>query len=253
MNGHAETNREVPPVKGWIECTFLDWPGRVSGVLFLPGCNFRCRYCHNHRLVLEPESFEEIELETVLRRYRGLRDWIDGIVVSGGEPTIHPGLPSFVEAIRREGWAIKLDTNGSNPEMIELLLQEELIDHVAMDVKAPPGSPSYGRLAGVPVDAEAIGGSIDLILSWGVAHTFRTTVSPEWFDEDELAGITAALPGAETLRIQNLNPCETLDPGLRGARCFGEEDIARLESLADDLLAAGRCDRLVRQPAASRC
>jgi pyruvate formate lyase activating enzyme len=253
MNGCTGATREAPPIKGWIECTFLDWPGRVSGVVFLPGCNFRCRYCHNHRLVLEPESFEEIRLETVLRHYRGRREWIDGIVVSGGEPTIHAGLPAFVEQIRREGWPIKLDTNGSNPGMIELLLQEELVDHVAMDVKAPPGSASYGSLAGVPVDSAAIGRSIELILSWGVAHTFRTTVSPDWFDEYDLAAVASALSGASTWRIQNLNPNETLDPDLRGARRFGDEDLARLESLADDILASGRLDRSMRQATRYAC
>ncbi|HJX60180.1 MAG TPA: radical SAM protein, partial [Thermodesulfobacteriota bacterium] len=100
-------------IKGFLETSFLDWPGKLCSVLFLPRCNFRCPYCHNHPLVLHPERYASIPLEDVLGRLQSFRGWIDGVCITGGEPTLERGLPHLIHELKGQGFSVKLDTNGS--------------------------------------------------------------------------------------------------------------------------------------------
>src|SRR3972149_6795090 len=111
-------------IKGFSETSFLDWPGKLCSVLFLPYCNFRCPYCHNHPLIFHPERLPSIPLENVLSRLRSFSDWIDGVCLTGGEPTLQGDLPFLIRELRQHGFLIKLDTNGSNPKMLENLIEE---------------------------------------------------------------------------------------------------------------------------------
>jgi pyruvate formate lyase activating enzyme len=130
----------LPAVKGFIETSFVDWAGKVASVVFLPRCNFSCPYCHNHRLVSYPESYRTFALEEVLERMEGLRGWVDGVTVTGGEPTIHRELPKFLKIFRERGWELKLDTNGSNPAMLE-----ELISLGLLSERYPTGATREGE------------------------------------------------------------------------------------------------------------
>ncbi|NOZ84742.1 MAG: anaerobic ribonucleoside-triphosphate reductase activating protein [Deltaproteobacteria bacterium] len=209
----------LPPIKGFLETTLLDWRGKVASVLFLPGCNFRCPYCHNHLLVLNPGELETIPFERVMSRLRQLRQWNDGVVISGGEPTLQPGLPGLLTRLRQDGWLLKLDTNGSRPEVVAGLLELGLLDAVSMDIKAPLDDAAYRRNAGVSVDLDAVRTSIGVLA--GVSHKldieFRTTLTPGFLLEEDILAIEAMVksraPGAR-YTLQAFNPENPLNPKL---------------------------------------
>jgi pyruvate formate lyase activating enzyme len=124
-------------IKGFIDVSLSDWDGRVSSVIFLPGCNFRCPFCYNTKLVLQPEAMPTITILQVEDYLEGNRKWIDGVVVTGGEPTLHKDLPDLCEKLKKMRLHVKVDTNGTSPEVIRKLVDKKLVDYVALDVKAP--------------------------------------------------------------------------------------------------------------------
>ena len=126
-----------PPVKGFIETSFLDWKECLSSVIFLGGCNFRCPYCHNKELVLNHAAMEDIPMEYIIASLRKYKKWVDRVVITGGEPTINMSLFGLIGQLKSEKMHIKLDTNGSNPQILKGLVNDGLIDYVAMDVKGP--------------------------------------------------------------------------------------------------------------------
>lgn len=202
-------------IKGWIETSFLDWPGKVCAVLFLPSCNLRCPFCHNPDLVLHPEWLDSIPWDHVERRLAALKRWLDGVCVTGGEPTLHPDLPELLRKIRRLGLAVKLDSNGTRPQVLETLVEQGLIDHLAMDFKGPLDPEEYGKCAGVPVSLADIERSMELIRSGRISGEFRTTVVPQWHTSAVLARMAEALGSFRRWTHQEFNPSRTLDPDLR--------------------------------------
>ena len=223
-------------IKGFWETSLLDWPGKLTAVLFLPGCNFRCPYCHNHPLVINPGGVETISLEYILRRLKGLKGWIDGVCVSGGEPTVNPNLSLLLERIKAEGWAIKLDTNGTFPGRIKDLMERGLVDCVAMDIKAPLDSRSYSRCAGVSVDISAIRESISVLASEGIDYTFRMTAVPTLLTEEQVYEAALQLVGTRRLLLQDFNPSDPLSPELREVKPFGEMRLQRMQGRVDAIL-----------------
>ncbi len=225
----------LPPIKGFLETSFIDWPGYISAVIFLPGCNFRCPYCHNFTLVSDPDSYQTLELDYVLSRLRPFVGWIDGVVVSGGEPTLHPGLPRLLELIKAEGFAVKLDTNGSRPQVLRRLVEGGLVDMVAMDLKAPLDEFAYGRAAGGAVDLEAVRSSLEYLKACGIAHEFRSTIWPDWHGPRELQVMARELAGARRWTLQALNPETAWNPQALGdGKPYLSEELARLQAdLAD--------------------
>jgi pyruvate formate lyase activating enzyme len=213
-------------IKGFLETSFLDWPGRLAAVLFLGGCNFRCPFCHNAELVLAPHAIPSIPLTTVLERLRPLRGWVDGVVVSGGEPTLSPRLAELLGRIRAEGFAIKLDTNGSCPEVLARLIGRSLVQAVDMDLKAPLEPAAYAALAGVPVRLELIRASIDVIRLSGLPHRFRTTYVPGLLDRAAVGRLRAAVPPGSTYVLQGFNPRRVLDEALRACPVPAPEELA---------------------------
>jgi pyruvate formate lyase activating enzyme len=185
-------------IGGLTPFTLSDFPGRAAAVVFAQGCNFRCPYCHNAALL--PDAPGRLSEAEVLAWLAGRRGRLGGVVVSGGEPTVQADLPRFCAALKAQGFAVKLDTNGSRPGVLCDLLGGGLLDYVAMDVKAPPAS--YDRLAGVPVAWPALAESIELLASSGVPHHFRTTVVPAILSAADLAAIRALLP------ITSLHVCQ---------------------------------------------
>jgi pyruvate formate lyase activating enzyme len=231
----------APPIKGFIETSFLDWPGKMAAVVFLPGCNFACPFCHNFGLVSDPDQFVTLELADVLDRLSCFTGWIDGVVISGGEPTLHPGLADMCRSIKQTGFQVKLDTNGHRPNVVKSLLDQGLVDHVAMDVKAPLKDMAYRRAAGKVVDLDRIRESIGLIIASGVPHEFRSTITPDWHGEDELADMGRSLAGARRWTLQAMNPDNGWDrPVLDPLSAYMPEDIARLQSeIADPACKLG--------------
>ncbi len=183
--------------------TLSDFPGRMAAIVFAQGCNVRCRYCHNGSLIPPmPEREALIPESEALRFLESRRGRLDGVVVSGGEPTLQADLPEFLRKIRAMGYQTKLDTNGSQPRMLEILLDAKLLDFIAMDIKAP--WEMYSAVAGTPVDVEAVRESVRLIARSGLEHEFRTTASEALFSAKDAAAIRQAAPLGSPHRFQAL-------------------------------------------------
>lgn len=189
-------------INGFQKLTLLDFPGKVACIVFTAGCNFRCPFCHNAALVSHIEDsvvIDEDEVFAYLQKRKGL---IDGVVITGGEPLLQPDLAAFIRRVRALGLAVKLDTNGSFPERLAALLDEGLLDYVAMDVKN--SRDKYARTAGVTVSpVDSVAQSVALLRHSGVAHEFRTTVVSGLHTRDDVRDIAAQIGAGETLYLQN--------------------------------------------------
>lgn len=212
--------------------TLLDYPDRVACIVFTAGCNFRCGFCHNPQFVL-PEQIHQLDGNFIpdekffnfLKTRKGL---LDAVVVSGGEPTMQPDLPEFCAKIKEMGFLVKLDTNGTAPDVVAKLIDKKLVDYIAMDIKMPLNE--YAELVGVPVDPEPMQRTIDLIKKSGVDHEFRTTVIAEFHTPDRMKKIAETAAGCQRFTIQNFRNGKVLDPK------FGEFTactMAQLEEFKD--------------------
>ena len=159
---------------GFNKTTLLDYPGRVACTIFLGGCNFRCPFCQNGALVVEPDTQPEYSREEILSFLKKRKGILDGVCVSGGEPTLSAELPDFLHEIKNLGYDVKLDTNGSRPSVVKNLAADGLIDKVAMDIKTCPSN--YHVLTGVAADLDAIRETAMWLLKGDLDYEFRTTV-----------------------------------------------------------------------------
>ncbi|MFH1860625.1 MAG: anaerobic ribonucleoside-triphosphate reductase activating protein [bacterium] len=199
-------------IKGFIEMSMLDWEGKLVSTLYLPHCNLRCLYCHNSGLVLNPEQYNTISFETVKNYLIGQQDWIDGVCLSGGEPCMYEDLPDFIRQLRDIGVLIKLDTNGSFPDMLQRLLNERLIDYIAMDIKSPLDT--YAQMTGINDEkiGERIKQSIRIVMDSRVGYEFRTTVVPSLHTKEILMTMAESVSGAKKYVLQAFVPDNALDP-----------------------------------------
>ena len=189
MHEHRPDELEICGFQG---VSLLDYPGRVSAVLFLGGCNFRCPFCHNADLVLRPESLSRLGIDEVTGRLSQRKTLIDGVVITGGEPLIHgEQFLALLAAVRKTGLAVKLDTNGYEVEMLRGTLDSGLVDYIAMDVKTSPER--YAVAAGRPVEADRIRHAVDIIRCSGIPHEFRTTCVPGIVAEHDILEIAALI------------------------------------------------------------
>ena len=218
-----------PSVKGLIEASFLDWPGKVAAVVFLPGCNWRCPFCHNRELVLTPGNIGDIPLAEALSRLE--RAWVDGVCVTGGEPTINPRLADMLREIRAAGFPVRLDTNGSDPGVLKELIASGLIASAAMDIKAPLDPASYRAATGVDADVDAVRESIRLLLGSGLPVTFRMTVVPGLHDANAVRSAAGEI-GGNALVLQNFRPADTLDSSYERIKPFTPEEFRALKDAA---------------------
>lgn len=211
-------------IAGLQKMTLLDYPGKVACTVFLPGCNFRCPFCHNSGLLDGgPETLlSQEELLGFLEKRRGL---LDGVCVTGGEPTLQRELPQLLEAIKALGYPVKLDTNGSRPQVLEDLIRRGLVDYVAMDVKNAPGR--YGETVGIPAMAlEKTEQSLRLLLEGGVDYELRTTCVEEFHTPEDMGAMGAWLEG--------------LVPGAKPRRFFLQRFVDRDSVLLPGLHAPSR-------------
>ncbi|MCP4640749.1 MAG: anaerobic ribonucleoside-triphosphate reductase activating protein [bacterium] len=186
-------------IAGLQKCSLVDWPGKVSATVFTPGCNLDCFYCHNRNLLAAKPEFALHEANDVLTWLTRRVGAVDGVVISGGEATLQPGLVSFARRVQDLGFSVKLDTNGTQPRVLERLFEEELLDYVAMDVKAT--RERYDDICGTPVSESAVDASICLIRGAGIDYEFRTTCVPE-LTEDDMVSIARRVAGARSLIFQ---------------------------------------------------
>lgn len=178
---------------GMQKMTLLDFPGKIACTLFTHSCNFRCPFCHNPGLVVEAPTAQYTE-EAILSFLKTRQGLLDGVCITGGEPTLQKDLPEFIKKVRELGFAVKLDTNGALPDRLEALLKEDLLDYVAMDIKSSPKR--YGEAVGISdFDVTPVQKSVALLEASGVAHEFRTTVVKELHDEECIQDIGVWLKG----------------------------------------------------------
>jgi pyruvate formate lyase activating enzyme len=234
-------------IKGFVETSFSDWPGRVVSVLFLPSCNLRCPFCHNHGLVLHPETYPDFPWEVILEGLRKRRGWVDGVCLTGGEPTLHPWLPLLIRELKSdrrltpsgEPLAVKLDTNGTRPEVLENLLADGLLDYVAMDLKAPLKADRYSALTGVSGGDEQIDRiqtSIGILLSGKADYEFRTTFVPALLGEEEVCELARRIRGARRYTLQNFNPREALDARLREGAPLDPDLLRTMQARVNEII-----------------
>lgn len=194
-------------IYGLYKLTLLDYPGLMACSVFTGGCNFRCGYCYNDTLVFKGEKrLSEEEVLTFLKKRKGV---LDGVCISGGEPTLQEDLPEFIYKISDMGFKVKLDTNGTNPEMLVELYKNGLLDYVAMDIKTV--SARYKDVVNADVDIEKIHLSIETIIKSGVPYEFRTTLVEEYHDENVIREMASELAGAKQMFLQKF-----LDVGIIG-------------------------------------
>lgn len=189
-------------IGGLLKFTLIDFPGRPAAVIFTQGCNFRCRYCHNPELVyphMFTEPVAEEEIDAFLKRRQGT---LEGVVVSGGEPTLFDDLPQFLGKLKSMGYAVKLDTNGTRPEMLKEIIDNKLVDFIAMDLKAP--LEKYALITGVDFNMSIIQQSMDLIRSAGIGYEFRTTYDKEVLTDADIEAISQMAGGR--YRVQECLP-----------------------------------------------
>lgn len=187
---------------GYQKTTLLDYPGHVAATIFTGGCNFRCPFCHNADLLLHPEASMLISEEEIFSFLKKRRKVLTGVCITGGEPTLQPDLPEFISKIRHLGYKVKLDTNGYRPEVLSVLLQDDLLDYIAMDIKS--GFQHYARVSGIPkLKTDLIKESVSLIESSGIPYEFRTTVVKELHEEADFYEISHMLSPKSPYYIQS--------------------------------------------------
>lgn len=188
-------------VHGFNKLTLLDYPGRLACTIFLGNCNFRCPFCHNAGLVLEPENEPVIPIEEILGTLKKRKGILDGVCITGGEPTVHKKLPEFIQQIKKMDYSVKLDTNGTNPQMVQDMVKAGLVDYVAMDIKNAPDK--YGETAGIArVDLEAVNETVEFLKSGKVYYEFRTTVTRELHKKEDFLKIRKWLSGSRRYFLQ---------------------------------------------------
>ncbi len=217
-------------ISGVQKTTMIDYPGKLAATVFLPKCNFRCGFCHNPELVFNTVG-ERIPEEEVLDFLESKKKWLDAVCVTGGEPTLHKELPDFFEKTKKMGYLNKLDTNGSNPRMIKELLEKNVVDYLAMDIKATLGK--YEKACGAKPDTGAITRSAELAKKFP-EYEFRTTVLPALHSKEDLVEIGKWLKGSKRYSMQRFNDENAIiDKSLVGT---GKYSRTELEEIRKSLL-----------------
>ena len=200
-------------IKGFQGTSLLDFPGRVASLIFYGGCNLSCPYCHNPALVQNPQHYPDIPVSDLLSMLEQRRGFIDGVVISGGEPTLDTGLIAFLRQIKQLELQIKLDTNGLRPAVLESLLDQQLLDYVGIDIKT--ALPRYAELHHSSVDVDAVQRSVTLLKQTNVEVEFRTTCVPGLVEEDDIHAIGVLLQGEPLWVLQQFVAETAMSPTMQ--------------------------------------
>lgn len=208
-------------IGGLQKTSLIDYPDKISAIIFTQGCNFRCGYCHNPELIRQNDSIiEESSVFNFLNKRKGI---LDAVVITGGEPTLHKDLTGFISKIKELGYLVKLDSNGTNPEVIKELTDKNLIDYIAMDIKAPIHK--YSEITCAKTDASAIKKSIDIITSSKIGYEFRTTVVKSQLSFKDFEEIGKMIENANLYYLQEFTPTKTLEPKFLNESTYSKEEF----------------------------
>jgi pyruvate formate lyase activating enzyme len=210
-------------IAGLQKVSLIDYPGKISATVFTQGCNFRCPYCHNPELV-DPERYQECLLEDEIFSYlEKRRGKLQAVVITGGEPTIQSDIVSFAQRIKAMGYLIKLDTNGSQPEVLKGLIDHKLLDYIAMDIKGPIGK--YAAVTRAPVKGKTIREGIEIIKASGINCEFRTTIVKSQLEEADILAIGTLIKNAPLYVLQRYVPTKPLDEKFLREVSFSQEEL----------------------------
>ncbi len=218
-------------IGGLQKVTLIDFPGRLAATVFLCGCNFRCPFCYSSELVvperikLQPKISEK-EFFSFLKERQGL---LEGVVVCGGEPTLNKDLPEFILQIKKLGYLVKLDTNGSNPELLQELVEKKLVDYIAMDIKAPFDIKKYQKNTASEADLKNIIKSTELIKNSGLDYEFRTTVVPGFHLKEDILKIARDISPAKKYYLQGFRPEKTIDKKLEKTKPYDQDFLLEIQ------------------------
>ncbi|NCT02250.1 anaerobic ribonucleoside-triphosphate reductase activating protein [Candidatus Parcubacteria bacterium] len=209
---------------GLQKTSLIDYPGSVSAIVFTIGCNFHCPYCHNPELV--DETAAEISQEAFFTFLEGRIGLLDAVTITGGEPTVHDDLPQFIARIKQLGFLVKLDSNGTNPTMLQELINAKQVDYIAMDIKSP--LQKYDSTVARPVDTAKIQESVTLLLEGNVPYEFRTTVVKALLPLEDFQEIGTLIAGAHKYYLQKFIPTKLLNPAFRKKTVYTDEEFEAL-------------------------
>jgi pyruvate formate lyase activating enzyme len=221
-------------IGGFQKFSLSDFPGLISAIVFTRGCGFRCPYCHNPELVDPSRYAQAIPLDVIMDFLRSRKGQLQGVVVTGGEPTYHADLPVFLAALKDMGFAIKLDTNGTNPRMLRRLVESGIVDYIAMDIKAPLAL--YAATVRRSLSEADLLLSIELIRLSGLPHEFRTTFVESLLSADDILEIAMLVKGCQRYVLQSFRSGKVLEAGLVTNESANR---TRLAEIARILTAAG--------------
>ena len=213
-------------IKGFEKNSLIDYPGKMCSVVFVGGCNFRCPFCHNKNLVIGHEILPNIPIDDILRYMISKRKWVDGVCVTGGEPTIHSDLPLMLKKFKSKGFLVKIDTNGTNPRMLNRIISDGVVDYIAMDIKAP--MQRYEDVAKARVSKDDLQLSIDIIRNSGIGYEFRTTVVPILHTVDDMVSIGRWLQGSKRYVLQQFRPGNNLSEDFSGTKPYEEKTLKEM-------------------------
>lgn len=226
-------------IGGLEKMTLIDYPGQLAAIVFTKGCNFRCHFCYNPLLVWPDRETDEKKYEKTYPTIsedefflflESRKGRLDGIVITGGEPTLHRDLPEFIKKIRAFGYKIKLDTNGTNPEALSDLLKENLLDYIAMDLKAPYDK--YENVTGVKINCQNLEKSVKMVIESDLPHEFRTTVVPGLLELSDFDKMGQAIFGADAWYLQKFkSDTELVDRDLERHAPFSDKEMEEMASV----------------------
>lgn len=214
-------------IGGLQKVTMIDYPGKVACILYTIGCNFRCPYCHNPSLV--DETTEEIPYSDILSFLKERQGLLDGVVITGGEPTLHSDLIERIEEIKKLGYLVKLDTNGTRPAFLKKIIDKDIIDYIAMDVKAPVEM--YPLTVGRAVCADTLRQSISLIINSGIEYEFRTTVVKSLLKPEDIEQIGKEIRGARRYYLQKFSSGKILNPQFGNKVTYSNDEFRELKKM----------------------
>ncbi|MCD6473228.1 anaerobic ribonucleoside-triphosphate reductase activating protein [Candidatus Aerophobetes bacterium] len=228
--------------KGFEKLSLIEYPGKIVSVVFTGGCNFRCPFCHNPDLVLNSKKLPSISEEEVINYLISKRKYLDGLAITGGEPTIHKNLPNFLIKVKRANFLIELETNGTEPSMIKKLIDNHLIDYVAMDIKSPLIWEKYREAAGINSKElfERVKQSVRLLLKSKVEYEFRTTVVPGLLTEEDIIKIAEQIEGTKKYALQQFIPNKSLQEDYKHIKPYSLEELEKIKERVKNFL--GVCE-----------
>lgn len=221
-------------IAGFQKCSLIDYPKKICAIVFTQGCNFRCPYCHNPELTNRRVYRELIPEKDILAFLEKRQAVLEGVEISGGEPLLHKDLPRFVRIIKQIGYAVKLDTNGSYPKELKKIIDNRLVDYIAMDIKAP--LEKYNFVAGVDVDVKSVERSIRIIMRCGLDYQFRTTVVKALLNIEDLKRICELIKGARSYVLQAFKvSSKIMEESLLDKEQYSDEEIQRFQDMVTNL------------------